>query len=333
MGIKKIWHGSIDSVGWAAIVIGLSSFISRFLGVFRDRILAGQFGAGDELDAYYAAFRVPDLIYNLLVLGALSAGFIPLFVSILNNEKDVEKKEAWRFANLVANSLLIILVILGVIGVIFAPQLLHLLTPGFSPEKLEQTVQLSRLMFLSPILLGLSGVAGGILQSFKSFFAYSLSPIFYNLGIIAGALFLAPKFGLIGLAWGVVIGAALHLLVQIPTLKHFGYKWQPIVDWRDSQLKKIGKIMVPRTLGLAVGQLNLLSMTVLASGLASGSLAIFNLANNLQSFPVGIFGLSLAVAAFPTMSALVNQPDKLRDSLTKTIRQALFLLIISTIFI
>ncbi|HQB50603.1 MAG TPA: murein biosynthesis integral membrane protein MurJ [bacterium] len=333
MGFKKIWHGSIDSVGWAAIVIGLSSFISRFLGVFRDRILAGQFGAGDELDAYYAAFRVPDLIYNLLVLGALSAGFVPIFISLLNEEKDEQKKDAWRFANLVANSLLIILVVLGVAGVIFAPQLLHLLTPGFSPEKLAQTVQLSRLMFLSPIFLGLSGVAGGILQSFKSFFVYSLSPIFYNLGIIAGALFLAPRFGLIGLAWGVVIGAALHLLVQIPTLKHFGYNWQPIVDWRDSQLRKIGRIMVPRTLGLAVGQLNLLSMTVIASGLASGSLAVFNLANNLQSFPVGIFGLSLAVAAFPTMSALVNQPDKLRDSLTKTIRQALFLLIISTILI
>lgn len=333
MGFRKIWHGSIDSVGWAAIVIGLSSFISRFLGVFRDRILAGQFGAGDELDAYYAAFRVPDLIYNLLVLGALSAGFVPLFVSLLNEDKGEQKENAWRFANLVTNSLFIILVILGVVGVIFAPQLLHLLTPGFSPEKLAQTVQLSRLMFLSPIFLGLSGVVGGILQSFKSFFAYSLSPIFYNLGIIAGALFLAPKFGLIGLAWGVVIGAVLHLLVQIPTLKHFGFKWQPVIDWRDSQLKKIGKIMVPRTLGLAVGQLNLLSMTVIASGLASGSLAVFNLANNLQSFPVGIFGLSLAVAAFPTMAALVDQPDKLRESLTKTIRQALFLLIISTILI
>ena len=127
MGFRKIWHGSIDSVGWAAIVIGLSSFISRFFGVFRDRILAGQFGAGDELDAYYAAFRVPDLIYNLLVLGALSAGFVPLFVSLLNEEKGEQKKNAWRFANLVTNSLFIILVILGVIGVIFAPQLLHLL--------------------------------------------------------------------------------------------------------------------------------------------------------------------------------------------------------------
>lgn len=334
MMLKKLWNGSIDNIGWAAVVVGLSSFISRFLGVFRDHILAGQFGAGDELDIYYAAFRVPDLIFNLLVLGALSAGFIPVFVSLLNDpNKPASNRDAWRFANLVISSLLVILVILSVFGIIFAPQLLRLLTPGFSADKLAATVQLSRLMFLSPLLLGISGVVGGILQSFKSFFAYSLSPIFYNLGIIAGALFLVPKFGLMGLAWGVVIGAALHLLVQLPTLWNLGFRCQPVLDWRDAALRQIGRIMIPRTMGLAVSQLNLLVMTVLASALASGSLAIFNLANNLQSFPVGIFGLSFAIAAFPTISALVGQPDKLKASLTVTIRQTLFLVIPATIII
>lgn len=334
MMFKKLWHGSIDNIGLAAVVVGLSSFISRFLGVFRDHILAGQFGAGDELDIYYAAFRIPDLIFNLLVLGALSAGFIPVFVSLLENpDQKIAKKNAWRFANLVASSLVVILAVLSIIGIIFAPQLLRLLTPGFSPEKMAVTVQLSRLMFLSPLLLGVSGVVGGILQSFKSFFAYSLSPIFYNLGIIAGALFLAPRFGLVGLAWGVVIGAALHLLVQLPTLWHLGFHFQPLLDWRDAALRQIGRIMIPRTMGLAVSQLNLLVMTVLASSLVSGSLAIFNLANNLQSFPVGIFGLSFAIAAFPTISALVGQPDKLRPSLTTTIRQTLFLVVPATIII
>lgn len=334
MMLKKLWHGSIDNIGWAAVVVGLSSFISRFLGVFRDHILAGQFGAGDELDIYFAAFRVPDLIFNLLVLGALSAGFIPIFVSLLNDpEKSASNRDAWRFANLVVSSLLVILAILSVIGIIFAPQLLRLLTPGFSADKLASTVQLSRLMFLSPLLLGISGVVGGVLQSFKSFFAYSLSPIFYNLGIIVGALFLAPRFGLVGLAWGVVIGAALHLIVQLPTLWHLGFHFQPLLDWRDTALRQIGRIMIPRTMGLAVSQLNLVVMTVLASALASGSLAIFNLANNLQSFPVGIFGLSFAIAAFPTISALVGQPDKLRASLTTTIRQTLFLVIPATIII
>jgi putative peptidoglycan lipid II flippase len=334
MRLKKLWHGSIDNIGVAAVIVGLSSFISRFLGIFRDHILAGQFGAGDELDIYYAAFRVPDLIFNLLVLGALSAGFIPIFVSLLNNsDQTLAKKNAWRFANLVASSLMVILVVLSAIGMIFASQLLHLLTPGFSPEKLAGTVQLSRLMFLSPLLLGLSGVVGGILQSFKSFFAYSLAPIFYNLGIIAGALFLVPRFGLIGLAWGVIIGAFLHLAVQLPTLWHLGFYFKPLLDWHDSALRQIGRIMIPRTMGLAVSQLNLLIMTVLASTLVSGSLAIFNLANNLQSFPVGIFGLSLAIAAFPTMAALAGQPDKLKASLTTTIRQALFLVIPATIII
>jgi putative peptidoglycan lipid II flippase len=334
MALKKLWYGSINNIGWAAVVVGVASFISRFLGVFRDHILAGQFGAGDELDIYYAAFRVPDLIFNLLVLGALSAGFIPIFVSLLNNyDEPANNHDAWRFANLVISSLIVILLILSVVGIILAPQLLRLLTPGFSADKLATTVKLSRLMFLSPLLLGISGVVGGILQSFKNFFAYSLAPIFYNLGIITGALFLVPRFGLMGLAWGVVIGAALHLLVQLPTLWRLGFRPKPLLDWHDQALKQIGRIMIPRTMGLAISQLNLVVMTILASALTSGSLAIFNLANNLQSFPVGIFGLSFAIAAFPTISALVDQPDKLKANLTVTIRQTLFLVIPATIII
>jgi len=335
MKLNKLWYGSIDNIGWAAVIVGFSSFISRFLGVFRDHILAGQFGAGDELDIYYAAFRVPDLIFNLLVLGALSAGFIPIFVNLLDKSEGQagDNQAAWRFTNIVINFLLIILILLSIIGIVLAPQIIKAITPGFSAEKLSKTVELGRLMFLSPLLLGLSGIVGGVLQSFKRFFAYSLSPIFYNLGIIVGALFLVPRVGLIGLAWGVVIGALLHLLVQVPTLKHLGFCYQFILDWRDKYLRQIGRIMVPRTLGLAVSQFNLLAMAVLASKLASGSLAVFNLANNLQSFPVGIFGLSFAVAAFPTISALVSEPEKLKVSLTATIRQTLFLVIPSTVII
>ena len=335
MKLNKLWYGSIDNIGWAAVIVGFSSFISRFLGVFRDHILAGQFGAGDELDIYYAAFRVPDLIFNLLVLGALSAGFIPIFVNLLDKSEGQagDNQAAWRFTNIVINFLLIILILLSIIGIVLAPQIIKAITPGFSAEKLSKTVELGRLMFLSPLLLGLSGIVGGVLQSFKRFFAYSLSPIFYNLGIIVGALFLVPRVGLIGLAWGVVIGALLHLLVQVPTLRHLGFRYRFILDWRDKYLRQIGRIMVPRTLGLAVSQLNLLAMAVLASKLASGSLAVFNLANNLQSFPVGIFGLSFAVAAFPTMSALVSEPEKLKVSLAATIRQTLFLVIPSTVII
>ena len=335
MKLNKLWYGSIDNIGWAAVIVGFSSFISRFLGVFRDHILAGQFGAGDELDIYYAVFRVPDLIFNLLVLGALSAGFIPIFVNLLDKSEGQagDNQAAWRFTNIVINFLLIILILLSIIGIVLAPQIIKAITPGFSAEKLSKTVELGRLMFLSPLLLGLSGIVGGVLQSFKRFFAYSLSPIFYNLGIIVGALFLVPRVGLIGLAWGVVIGALLHLLVQVPTLRHLGFRYRFILDWRDKYLRQIGRIMVPRTLGLAVSQLNLLAMAVLASKLASGSLAVFNLANNLQSFPVGIFGLSFAVAAFPTMSALVSEPEKLKVSLTATIRQTLFLVIPSTVII
>ena len=254
MKLNKLWYGSIDNIGWAAVIVGFSSFISRFLGVFRDHILAGQFGAGDELDIYYAAFRVPDLIFNLLVLGALSAGFIPIFVNLLDKSEGQagDNQAAWRFTNIVINFLLIILILLSIIGIVLAPQIIKAITPGFSAEKLSKTVELGRLMFLSPLLLGLSGIVGGVLQSFKRFFAYSLSPIFYNLGIIVGALFLVPRVGLIGLAWGVVIGALLHLLVQVPTLRHLGFRYRFILDWLDKYLRQIGRIMVPRTLVLAV---------------------------------------------------------------------------------
>ncbi|NLZ74619.1 murein biosynthesis integral membrane protein MurJ [Candidatus Falkowbacteria bacterium] len=340
--LKKFFNQQINSITVAAALVALSSLFSRLLGVIRDRILAGQFGAGTDLDIYYAAFRVPDLIYNLIVLGALSAGFVPIFTSLIKDflhdkDKDsdpVEKnQEAWSLANNILNIIFIALVGLSVLGIIFAPALTRCLTPGFSAESQAMTTSLTRIMFLSPIFLGISGVLGGILQSFKRFLVYSIAPIFYNLGIIIGALYFAPRWGLVGLAWGVALGAFLHMAVQIPAVYNLGFRYKLKIAWSDFYTKKIFKMMVPRTMSLAISQINLIVITVIATGLSSGSLAVFNLANNLQSFPIGIFGISFAIAAFPSLAATAFDKEKLTANFSQTFRQILFFIVPATVLI
>lgn len=339
---NRLFRQQINSITVAAALVALSSLASRFLGVIRDRILAGQFGASTTLDIYYAAFRIPDLIFNLIVLGALSAGFVPIFTSLIKDfscetKKDCDpysqNKEAWGLANNVLNYLLIGLAALSAIGIIFAPALTKLITPGFGVQEQVVTTALTRVMFLSPLFLGISGILGGILQSFKRFFVYSLAPIFYNLGIIVGALYFTNWWGLYGLAWGVVLGAFFHMAIQIPLVVQLGFRYQFKIIWRDLNTIKIGRMMIPRTLSLAISQINLVVITVIASGLSSGSLSIFNLANNLQSFPIGIFGISFAIAAFPSLSAHAFDTDKLTASFSQTFRQILFFIVPATVLI
>ncbi len=331
--MRRLLAKSIDSVTAAAFLVGASSLVSRLLGVVRDRILASSFGAGDTLDIYYAAFRIPDLIFNLLVLGALSAGFIPAFTNLIKDDPEGKHPAAWRLTNNILNLLGLAMLVLMVLGIIFAPGIMKLVTPGFNGDKLVLTVALTRIMFFSPLLLGLSSVLGGVLQSMKRFLVYSLSPIFYNLGIIFGAYFLVPRFGIWGLAWGVVLGSLLHALVQIPTMFHLGWRYRFVLDWRDKSVRLILRMMTARTLALAINQINLVVVTIMASMLVSGSLTIFNLANNLQSFAVGIFGISFAIAVFPALSATAFDKDKLVKRLAATARQILFFIIPSTVVI
>lgn len=324
--IKKILHSKIDSIAAAAFLVAFSSLASRLLGVVRDRILAGSFGAGNTLDVYYAAFRLPDMLYNLLVLGALSAGFIPLFAKKLNRESE-NQSEAWLVANNLINILGLSLLLISALGMIFAPGLIDIFTPGFTGDKQTIAAGLSRIMFLSPVILGLSGIVGGILQSFKRFFIYSLAPIFYNIGIIIGARFFVPYIGIVGLAWGVIFGAAMHLLIQLPTLYSLGFNYRFIINFKTVEVKKIFHLMIPRTLALAIGQIDLLISTAIASTLAVGSLSIFNFANNLQFFPIGIFGISFATAAFPVLAQHAHEPVKMIEHFSQVMRQILFFII------
>lgn len=315
-----------NSLASAAFVIAAAGVASRLLGLFRDRILASQFGAGDTLDVYYAAFRVPDLIYNLLILGALSAAFIPVFTSLLARE---EGNEAWELVNVFLTTALVFLVGLAVILAIFAPWLVKIITPGFSGDKMQSVVALTRIMFLSPIFLGVSGIFGGILNSFKRFLIYSIAPLLYNLGIIAGALFFVKPFGIAGLAWGVVLGAFLHMMLQYPNVKLVGMKYFPRLDFKNKNLRRVIKLMIPRTMGLAVTQINLLVITIIASTLSAGSLAIFNFANNLQSAPLGFLSVPFVLAVFPTLSHLAAREnwDEFIANFSKVFRQILFFII------
>jgi len=339
---KNIFRRPINSITVAAGLVALSSLASRFLGVVRDHILAGQFGAGATLDVYYAAFRVPDLIYNLIIVGALSAGFIPIFTGLIKDFKcergadcdpRLVNREAWDLSANVLNILALGLIVLALVGMVFANPLTRLITPGFSPAEQAATAALTRIMFLSPLLLGISGILGGILQSFKRFLMYSFAPIFYNVGIIIGALFFVKIWGIYGLAYGVVLGALLHMVSQIPTVYHLGFRYRLKINWHDAKTWLIGKMMVPRTLSLAISQINLVVITIIASGLSGGSLSVFNLANNLQSFPVGIFGISFAIAAFPALSEAGFDLNKLRESFSQTVRKILFFVIPATVLI
>ncbi|MBU2542504.1 murein biosynthesis integral membrane protein MurJ [Patescibacteria group bacterium] len=349
--IKKILSSQSNSITGAAVVLGLASFVSRLIGIVRDRLFAHHFGAGDVLDAYYAAFRIPDLVYNLIIVGALSAGFIPIFLKILNPDshrgegsfeedkngktstEETRKKLAWQVTNSVINILGIILILTCGLLFIFTPQLMKFVVPGFEADKMQMTITLTRIMFLSPILLGISGIASSVLQSFKNFLIYSLTPIMYNLGIIIGVIFFVPIWGINGLAYGVILGALLHLAIQIPSLYHHGFKYQALFLWKNKHVREIGKLMIPRTLGMAVSQINLLVITILASTLTAGSIAIFNLANNLQYFPIGLIGISFAIATFPTLAKFVaeNNRQEMISQLSSTIRQILFFIIPITI--
>ncbi len=327
--LSKLWHGETRGLTMAAFIVGAASLASAVVGVLRDRVLASTFGAGHSLDVYYAAFRIPDLIYGLVIVGSLSAGFIPVFAEYLETRP---AREAWRLAENVLSVVGATMAVCCVFLALAAPTIVPLTVPGFSPEQMELTIRLSRIMFLSPFFLGMSAVMGGILQATRRFIAFALAPVIYNLGIIFGALVLVPRFGMDGLAWGVVLGAMLHFSVQASVALRLGLRRIPPPSIKEEGVLRILKLMAPRTAGLAVSQLNLVILLMFASTLPAGSVAVFNLANNLQSFPVNIIGISFAVAAFPLLSQYASrkEADVFSKVLIGTVKRILFLILPAT---
>lgn len=316
----------------ASVIISITSLVSRIIGLFRDRLLAGTFGAGDTLDMYYASFRIPDLIFNLLILGALNSAFIPIFKNLLSKKK---KDEAFATTNTLINSILLVTIIASIIIFIFAKPITSIIAPGFSPSKIETTAHLTKIMMLSPLFFGLSAIVGGILNSFKRFVSYSLAPIFYNLGIIFGITVLVPRYGVYGLAYGVIIGAGLNLFIQIPETILTGYRYLPALNLKNSEFKKIVTLMIPTTLSLAIGQINLMVDNIIGSTLASGSIAVFNLATNIQSLPIGIFSIPICTAVFPTLVEHIadKKYKNFFSQISRSSKQIFFVLIPTAIFL
>lgn len=328
--ISSLKHKLTNTIAGGAIIIAAFSLLSRILGLLRDRLLFSLFGAGDILDTYYAAFRLPDLVFNTLILGALSAAFVPVFLEYWHKDK----KEAWQIANTVLNSTLLILFIFGIAAFYFAPEIIKVIAPGFDLHKRLATAELTRIMLIGILFLGLSNVASSILNAFKRFTAFALAPVMYNLGIIGGIIILVPLFGITGLAWGVVLGAFLHFFVQLPSISKLGFKYKLSLDWRNRGVKKIEKLMLPRTFGLAISQINQVINTVIGSTLPVGSVAIFNAANNLQNVPIGIFAIPLSLAYFPVFSEAWVKQDipRLIASFSQAVRRLLVIAIPASIF-
>lgn len=316
--------GKRQIVRAAALVMALFVF-SRVLGLAREMIISARFGTSGDLDAYLAAFRLPDLLFQLVAGGALGSAFIPVFTGLLAQGR---RRDAWRLASAILNLVMAILTVLAFLaGVFAAPLVRYVIAPGFSPAQQAMTVDLMRLMLISPIVFGTSGVLMGILNAHQHFLLPALAPALYNLAIIASAAFLAPVLGVEGLALGVVAGSLLHLGIQLPGLRHRNGFYTPALYLHDPYVREVGRLMLPRVIGLAAVQLNFLVNTILASRLPAGSLAALNYAWLLMLLPQGVFAQAVATAAFPTFSALAarGKMDNLRATVIATLRSIFFL--------
>jgi putative peptidoglycan lipid II flippase len=308
----------------ASLVLTVAALASRLLGWFRLLVIGSQFGASRELDAYFAAFRIPDAIFQLVVAGALSAALIPVFSSYRAREQE---REAWQLASSVINLVVIALAGLSLIMAIFAPVFVPIVAPGFDAPTTELTIRMTRVMLLSPVLIGIGAVVTGVLNSYERFAVPAMAPLAYNLCIIGAAIFLAPIMGVEGLAVGVAVGSLAHLAVQLPQLARVGQRYDLTIGLGHPGVRRVGWLMGPRMLGLAAGQLNFIVATVLASSLPEGSVTSFYYAFQLAQLPVGVLGVSVAVALFPTLSrdAALGRVPEIRHQVAGSLRVLIFM--------
>ncbi len=305
--IIKIINKEFGNLGQAALMLGLFNLLSQLLGLFRDRSIAHYIGPSPMLDAYYSAFRIPDFIFVSISSLVSITVIIPF---LLEQMKGGGNEEAKKFISEIFSVFLFAIVFVSIIVFILLPYIVHFTAGGFNSDMQHKVVLLSRIMLLSPILLGLSNLFGTITQLFQRFFIYSLSPIFYNFGIIFGVICLYPRFGITGLAIGVVFGAFMHFLIQAIASTKLGFRPYLTSKIDFSNIKRVLKTSLPRTLGLSANSLALISIVSFASFLTVGSISIFTFANNLQTIPQGLIGISYAVAAFPLLARAYASENK-----------------------
>ena len=317
-----------NSLSSAAIILVIATLLSNVLGLFRDRFFAQMLPA-DLLDTYFAAFRLPDLVFNVLILGTVSAAFIPVFLEY----REKSEEEAWDVAHAAIS--LAILVMLGIAAVLFftMPWLVPFLVPQFSPAKQEITVTLARILLIQPFFFGLSYLFSGILNALKRFVVYALAPLIYNAAIILATLLFTERYGVYALAWGVVVGAFLHMTLQFIAAQFVGYRLSFHFKFNTPAMRKILRLMVPRSVGYGAWQLTLVIFTAIASALGTGAVAAYNFADNIQTMPTAVLGLSFITALYPTLAEQIaaKRTDVFTDLVWRGMRYLLVALVPSAV--
>jgi putative peptidoglycan lipid II flippase len=319
-----------DLVTRAAGVVGIFTFLSRILGLVRDILIANFFGSGMSADAFFVAFRIPNLLRRLFAEGSLTVSFIPVFTEYLQNKS---REEAFFLARVVLTFLVCIVTAISILGVILSPLIVRVIAPGFGGmgEKYALTVLLTRIMFPYIFLVSLLALFMGILNSLKHFSAPAIAPIFLNLSMIAVLIFMVPsmKTPTIGLALGVIVGGVIQMALQIPFLMNKGLSFAPKWNIRHPALKKIGMLMLPTIFGSAIYQINQLIGTLLASLLQEGSVSYLYYADRLVQFPLGVFAIAISTAVLPSLSREAAEGDiyRLKQTLSHALRLTMFITI------
>ena len=310
----------------AGLVVTGAYLASRILGWIRTAALLAVFGAGRDLDAYLAAFRIPDAIFQLVAAGALGSALIPVLAGFFHEGR---QSEAWRLVSSVVNLMLAALVALAVVFFVAAPRIMPLITQDFTAQQLGLAVRLSRIMLLSPILLAVSAVATSVLNAGNRFTAAALAPLLYNLAIIVPVVLFGESMGVTAAAVGVVIGALLSLLVQVMPIDAMGYRYQMVADASDPATREVVRLVAPRALGLGSTQITFIVNTLLASGLGAGLISDYTAAFTAYQIPIGVIGLPLGVVLLPSMStALVaGELRQFGHLVTRSLRLLLFVML------
>ncbi len=313
-------RASDSRVARSATLVAFFFTADKLLGLVRDAAIGHAFGASPALDAYYAAFELPDALFNVIAGLAMATALIPILSSHVTRG---DREETWRLASAVINWALLIVVALSVLGAVFAPNVIRAVAPGFEAQRTQLATRLMRLVLLQTIISSVSGIAMSILQAHQHFLLPAAAPLAYTLGRIVGAIFLSPRWGIFGLAWGGLIGTVGHLLIQVPGLLRFHVRWWPTLHHPD--LPTVLKLMGPRVLGLGVTYLNFVLPTFLGSRLAPGTISAYEYGWRLMQFPETIIGTALGLTVFPTLSEQANASD--RSGLRSTASWALRLVL------
>lgn len=330
---------AIRQITRAAGTVMAAFILSNIVGLIRQVLVAHAFGTGTQMDSFNAAITIPDVLYNLMAGGALASAFMPTFAGLLAKEDQPENQdEAWKLASAVTNLVSLALALASVVTAIFAPWLvrhvLFALDPTAAPATLSMTTNLLRIILIAPTIFSVSGLVMSILNAHQKFWLPALAPVFYWLGWIFGLLFFVPRMGIYGLAWGYVLGAFLHLAIQLPDLlKVTGRKYFPTLGIGNPAVGKVAQLMGPRLLGVAAVQLNFVINTMVAASLGEGSLSAIKTAFMLMTMPLYAIAQSIATAALPTFSAQVarGEIDEMRSALASTLRGILLLAIPATV--